>query len=72
MGNCYYEVLMEEKIGYINQKYLVEESLFESEPIETEKTDNNQGKFVAFMLAIASLIIATAFVCVVVVKKKEN
>lgn len=72
LGNCYYEVLMEEKIGYINQKYLVEESLFESEPIETEKTDNNQGKFVAFMLAIASLIIATAFVCVVVVKKKEN
>lgn len=71
VGNTYFEVNIDGKIGYVNQNYLVKTDLFESKKTSTTAIDTHKGQFVAFMLAVASLGIVTLFVCVVILKKAK-
>lgn len=71
-GDRYFEAKVEDKIAYVNQKYLAKTNLAEIEKIETTPTETNQSQFVALVLTVVCLFVVTIFVCVVINKKYKN
>jgi hypothetical protein len=68
-GNSYYEVEIDNETCFINQNFLAEPNVFESEKIETEPIQSNTMQFVAFVLSVVALLVITLVVCILISKK---
>lgn len=70
-GNSYYSVLLDNKVGYINQNSLQNTNNFECVMLDIEPTPDNSTKFMAYILIFVSSFILVVVGCIFIAKKKN-
>ena len=70
-GNSYYSVLLDDKVGYINQNCLQNTGNFESVMLDIEPTPDNSTQFMAYILVFVSSFILVIIVCIFIARKKN-
>lgn len=70
-GNSYYSVLLDDKVGYINQDCLQNTGNFESVMLDIEPTPDNSTQFMAYILVFVSSFILVVIVCIFIARKKS-
>lgn len=68
----YYEVKVDDKIAYVEQRFVVKTDLVEIQKADTKPVETNQSQFIAMVLAIVCLFVVTVFVCYIINKKVKN
>lgn len=71
-NQAYFEVKIDDKIAYVEQRFLARTDLYEIQQIQTEPVQTNQNQFIAMVISVVCLFVVTLFVCFVIGKKAKE
>lgn len=71
-NQSYYEVKIDDKIAYVEQRFLVKTDLVEIQKTDVAPIETNYNQFIAMVLAVTCLFVVTLFVCVFLFEKSKD